>query len=41
VQSLDEVLIAGLLGLSMDGPAAYLQGVMQLDHYPTLENSRI
>jgi len=28
VQGLDEVRIVGLLGLSMDGPAAYLLGVM-------------
>jgi hypothetical protein len=27
VQSVDEIFLAGLLGLSMDGPAAYLCGV--------------
>ena len=35
MQSLDEVRIAGQLGLRIDGPAAYLQGVM-----PYLERSR-
>jgi hypothetical protein len=29
VQSVDEIFLAGLLGLSMDGPAAYLCGVMR------------
>ena len=28
MQSLDEVRIAGMMGLSMDGPAAYLLGVI-------------
>lgn len=31
MQRLDEVRIAGLMGLSVDGPAAYLLSVMTLE----------
>jgi len=33
VQGLDEVRIARLLGPSMDGPAAYLLGVMPIPYH--------
>jgi hypothetical protein len=38
---LDEFRIAGLLGLSVDGPAAYLLSVIRREHFTEAEQIEI